>query len=64
MRFCDNTCEHARWPDKLTDGAKSCMTFTALYCEKLKRLVYKNSLCEWEMERQDKGGRGETVGND
>lgn len=54
MKFCDNTCEHASWPDKLSDGSRSCMTFTALYCAKLKRLVYKNNPCEWENEEEDK----------
>ncbi|MDP8238167.1 MAG: hypothetical protein P9X24_03670 [Candidatus Hatepunaea meridiana] len=57
MKYCDNTCEDARWPDKLTDGAKSCMTFTALYCVKLGRLVYKNSLCEYEKEKEDKDSK-------
>ena len=54
MKFCDLTCPDARWPDKLADGAKSCMTFTALYCEKLKRLVYKNNPCEWEAEKEER----------
>jgi len=52
MKYCDNNCDHARWPDQLTDGTKSCMTFTAIYCEKLGRLVFKNQPCEWEREEE------------
>jgi len=52
MKYCDLTCEYARWPDKLYDGSKTCRTFIALYCVKLDRLVEKNGLCkvDWEEE--------------
>ncbi|MCF7809435.1 hypothetical protein K9N50_00455 [bacterium] len=63
MKYCDNTCEYARWPDKLADGAKSCMTFTALYCEKLKRLVYKNNPCEWDGEEATDDNLSEKTDN-
>ena len=48
MRYCDLSCPDARVPDKPADGARSCMTFTAIWCAQLGRLVYKSSPCEWQ----------------
>lgn len=45
LKFCDLSCEYAKWPDKLADGSKTCHTFIALFCTKLNRLVDKNGIC-------------------
>ena len=46
IKFCDLNCEYADFPDETAvDGSKSCRTFVALYCKKLKRLVTKNAPC-------------------
>ncbi|MBT3231733.1 MAG: hypothetical protein HN356_02870 [Calditrichaeota bacterium] len=55
MKYCDLTCEHARWPDKLADGSKTCRTFIALYCEKLDMLVDKNGTCKVDWDKDDEG---------
>lgn len=54
MKYCDLTCEYARWPDKLADGSKTCRTFIALYCEKLEMLVDKNGMCkvDWDVDEK------------
>jgi hypothetical protein len=53
MRFCDLKCPHARFPEEsAVDGAGSCRTFAALYCAKLKRLVYKNAPCQAEPSKK------------
>ncbi len=46
IKFCDLECKYASFPDKLSDGSKTCRTFVALYCKKMKRLVYKNASCK------------------
>ena len=57
MRFCDLKCPHARFPDESSvDGAGSCRTFAALYCDKLKRLVYKNASCPAEAKKSGRKG--------
>jgi len=44
--FCDLGCRHASWPqDQALDGAGSCRTFQAVFCEKKERAVYKNAPC-------------------
>lgn len=44
--WCDMLCPDARWPeDEALDGAGSCRTFIAVYCEKYKRLNKKNAPC-------------------
>ncbi len=53
LKFCDFECEYARRPDKLSDGAKSCRTFIAVYCTRLERLVYKNSPCAAGLKDDD-----------
>ena len=46
MEFCDFNCRYARWPeDSAVDGAGSCRTFQAVFCEKRNRLVHKNAAC-------------------
>jgi len=46
IKFCDLRCPHASIPtEEAIDGAKSCRTFSALYCGKLKKYVTKNSPC-------------------
>jgi len=43
--FCDLDCKYASFPKKLCDGAATCRTFVALYCDKKKHVVYKNGFC-------------------
>ena len=54
MEFCDLNCRHARWPGAMAvDGAGSCRTFQAVFCEKRNRLVHKNAPCsEKEKKRR------------
>lgn len=49
MKYCDLSCEYAEFPDQLADGSNSCMTFSALYCKLLGRLVDKNGPCQAEL---------------
>ncbi len=52
MEFCDLNCEYASWPeDGSLDGAGSCRTFQAIYCEKKKRHVHKNMPCDEKKKR-------------
>ena len=44
--FCDMKCRYARFPEEsAVDGAGSCRTFAAVYCEKKKAYVHKNMPC-------------------
>ena len=53
MRFCDLKCPHAQFPEEAAvDGAGSCRTFAALYCNKLDRLVHKNAPCQAPPKRE------------
>lgn len=46
IKFCDMRCEFASFPEQEhLDGAKSCRTFAAIYCKKLKKIVTKNAPC-------------------
>ena len=46
IKFCDLRCEYASFPEnEAVDGAKSCRTFAALWCDKLQTLVPKNAPC-------------------
>lgn len=38
-------CKYAKQSDVNMDGAGSCRTFAALFCEKKNRTVFKNALC-------------------
>ncbi len=52
MRYCDLQCPHASFPkEESMDRAGSCRVFAALYCEKLKHLVPKDSRCQ-DKERE------------
>ncbi len=46
MKYCDLSCQYAEFPQELADGSGTCMTFIALYCNILKKLVDKNSPCQ------------------
>jgi hypothetical protein len=46
MEYCDLVCRYARFPrEEAVDGAGSCRTFSALFCEKKKTYVHKNMPC-------------------
>jgi len=46
IKFCDLRCEHAEFPkQEHLDGANSCRTFAALWCNELNELVTKNAPC-------------------
>lgn len=46
IKFCDLRCEHASFPEKDDiDGAGSCRTFAALWCNILQEYVSKNAPC-------------------
>lgn len=46
-------CKYARIPEQeAVDGAGSCMTFTALYCERKNCLVHKNLPCKKKVLRK------------
>lgn len=49
-KYCDLSCQYARFPDKLSDGSLTCRTFIGLYCEKLQQIVPKNAPCQVEIE--------------
>jgi hypothetical protein len=51
MQFCDLKCIHASAPREEMDGSRSCMTFTALWCELLGRHVMKSQPCSEKKER-------------
>lgn len=53
MKFCDLSCKHAKFPDKLSDGSNSCRTFVGIYCTKLERVVDKNGPCLYEIEQKN-----------
>lgn len=46
LNFCDLMCKYAEHPkETAVDGAGSCRTFVALYCNLKKSLVHKNMPC-------------------
>lgn len=46
IKFCDLRCPHASFPkDNCVDGAGSCRTFAALWCDELNEYVSKNAPC-------------------
>jgi hypothetical protein len=58
MHFCDLKCRHARIPRGEMDGAGSCMTFTAIYCDLHNRHVMKAQPCTDREEKDvDLSGR-------
>jgi hypothetical protein len=48
ITFCTIACEHARWPRDAVDGARSCRTFSAIWCTALERHTTRNAPCELE----------------
>ena len=56
--FCDLKCPYAEFPEKeAIDGARSCRTFSALWCRKLKQYVAKNAPCAYRFgSRRPKAG--------
>ena len=47
IKFCDLRCEYAKFAEEdAIDGAGSCRTFIALWCDQLKKYVTKNAPCE------------------
>ena len=58
MKFCDLSCEHAEFPEKLSDGSKSCRTFVGIHCKKLDRIVDKNGPCLDKTESEEKVDKG------
>lgn len=53
MEFCDMKCRYARFPEEAAvDGAGSCRTFAAVYCEKKKAYVHKNMPCGEKVPRK------------
>jgi hypothetical protein len=49
VKWCDLRCKYADFPkEDALDGSKSCRTFVALWCNKLQKVVTKNSPCEVE----------------
>jgi len=60
-KWCDLSCPEASFPTaEAVDGAGSCRTFAALYCNKLGQLVHKHGLCP--CPEDDPPGRKETEG--
>jgi hypothetical protein len=56
MKWCDLACEHASFPrTEAVDGAGSCRTFAALFCDKLQRLVHKHGPCQCPEESRGPG---------
>ena len=62
LNFCDMMCMYAQMPkDTAVDGAGSCRTFVALYCDIKKSLVHKNMPCMKKiMRRQDDENQNNT----
>jgi hypothetical protein len=53
------SCPQASFPqEEAVDGAGSCRTFAALYCQTLGRLVAKNAPCMVEAKEQGDGEAG------
>jgi len=46
IKFCVPQCEHASFPkEDGVDGAGSCRTFSALWCDLMKEYVTRNAPC-------------------
>ena len=55
--ICDYDCPFADFPP--ADTAGICRTMSAVWCKKLKELVYKNTPCEWR--QRGKAGAKKTT---
>jgi hypothetical protein len=53
--ICDYDCPYADFPP--ADTAGICRTMSAVWCGKLKELVYKNTPCTWKQRGGGKTGR-------
>ncbi|UCF30939.1 MAG: hypothetical protein JSV26_00435 [bacterium] len=51
MTFCDFLCVYAKPARSELDGGRSCMTFTAIYCELHDRHVAKAQPCREKIQR-------------
>ena len=51
MQFCDLKCAYASAPKEEMDGSRSCMTFTAIWCELFGRHVMKSQPCSEKKKR-------------
>jgi hypothetical protein len=62
LNFCDLMCIYAQTPrETAVDGAGSCRTFVAMYCDIKKSLVHKNMPCMRKVMRgQDNGSQKKT----
>jgi hypothetical protein len=47
--YCTFQCPHSTFPP--ADTAGICRTMAAVYCKKLKRLVAKNTPCQWQGQK-------------
>ncbi len=54
--FCDFSCPHADFPP--ADSAGICRTMAAVQCNKLGKLVNKNTLCQYRQTRTSRGKGG------
>jgi hypothetical protein len=64
LNFCDLMCRYAQMPrDAAVDGAGSCRTFVALYCDMKKSLVHKNMSCMQKVMRGQDDGSKKKTGN-
>ena len=54
MKYCDLSCKYSEFPEKLSDGSKSCRTFVGIYCKKLDQVVDKNGSCRVESQSIEK----------
>jgi hypothetical protein len=53
IKFCDLRCEFAKFPEAADiDGSKSCQTYLAIWCTKLKSYVTKNAPCAVQFGRR------------
>jgi hypothetical protein len=59
--YCDFDCPHADFAP--ADTAGICRTMAAVWCTKLRELVNKNALCEWQKRtRADAGAARAATG--
>ena len=54
MEFCDLKCIHAKPARAEMDGSRSCMTFSAIYCELHDRHVMKAQHCPDKIQCETK----------
>ncbi len=62
MKFCDLKCIYASSAKEEMDGARSCMTFTAIYCGLHERHVMKAQPCPDRTEHGEKRTGKKTEG--